>query len=105
MAFLYDGSCCCLEGKNLKRLNSGMDTLGSVLAWIAGSDNLLQLVREKPIEELKKEKNVWTRLGWFRDSKGVVRWGIEAGGGEGMRVVEWVDPPDEESNGEKAKRM
>lgn len=85
-----------IERKHVKRLNRGMDTLGNVLAWISGSDNLLQLVREKPIEQLMLEKGVWTKLGWFRDSKGVVRWGIEAEGGKGMRNVEWVNPPYED---------
>jgi hypothetical protein len=84
-----------IERTHVKRLNRGMDTLGSVLVWIAGSDNLLQLVKDRDIEQLKKDRSVWTRLGWFRDSKGVVRWGIEAEGGEGMRPVEWVDPPYE----------
>jgi hypothetical protein len=90
-----------VERKQVKRLNRGMDTLGNVLVWIARSDNLLQLVRERTIEDLKKDKEVWTKLGWFRDSSGVVRWGIEAEGGEGMRTVEWVDPPDEDTADKK----
>jgi hypothetical protein len=91
-----------VERKNVKRLNSGMDTLGSVLVWVAGSENLLGLVREGTAKELEKNGNVWTRLGWFKDGRGVIRWGVEAEGRHGMQPVEWVDPP-KDAGSEKEK--
>ncbi|OCK75788.1 hypothetical protein K432DRAFT_162557 [Lepidopterella palustris CBS 459.81] len=51
------------------------------MALIAGSENLLQLVRERGREGSRKGDQVLTRLGWFEDGKGEVRWSFE--------VVEW----------------
>lgn len=77
-----------------------VECLADVLLMVAGSDGLLQLVHERGVEGLKKS-DVITRLGWFRDRRGIVRWGIEIVDAEG---VEWIDGPeesveDEEVNG------
>jgi hypothetical protein len=64
-----------------------VECLGDVLGMVAGSDGLVGLVREgKIVGEGPK-----MRLGWFRDRRGTVRWGVEAVG-----EVEWVDGPEEE---------
>ena len=68
-----------------------VECLADVLFMVAGSDDFLQLVHERGVEGLKKN-DVITRLGWFRDRRGIVRWGIEIVDAEG---VEWVDGPEE----------
>jgi hypothetical protein len=41
---------------------------------------------------LKKDREVQTMLGWFKDKDGEVRWGIEVVGGRDP--VQWVDAPE-----------
>jgi hypothetical protein len=77
-----------------------VECLADVLFMVAGSDSLLRLMHERGVEGLKKS-DVITRLGWFRDRRGIVRWGIEIVDAEGL---EWTDGPeesveDEEVNG------
>ena len=67
-----------------------VECLADVLVLIAGSDALLALLHERGVEGLK-ESSVKTRLGWFRDRRGVVRWGIEIEDAEG---IEWVGDED-----------
>jgi hypothetical protein len=67
-----------------------VECLADVLLMVAGSDEVVTMVHERGVEGMKKS-GVVTRLGWFRDKTGVVRWGIEAVGGE----VEWVDGPED----------
>jgi hypothetical protein len=64
-----------------------VECLGDVLGMVAGSDGLVGLVREGEIVG----EGPKMRLGWFRDRRGKVRWGVEAVG-----EVEWVDGPEEE---------
>jgi hypothetical protein len=63
-----------------------VECLADVLLMVAGSDEVIRMVHERGVEGMKKS-GVMTRLGWFRDKRGVVRWGIEVVGGN----VEWVD--------------
>ncbi|KAF2026691.1 hypothetical protein EK21DRAFT_103043 [Setomelanomma holmii] len=74
-----------------------IECLADVLVMVPGSDELLSMVHEKGVEGMETS-GVKTRLGWFRDRRGLVRWGIKVIGGD----VEWVDGPDEEEerNGE-----
>ncbi|PSN74373.1 hypothetical protein BS50DRAFT_539590 [Corynespora cassiicola Philippines] len=73
----------------LKSLQKSVDCLGDVLVWVAGSDNLLELTGRFDETELKRFESVRMHLGWFRDQRGVSRFGIEADG-EGLRAVEWM---------------
>jgi hypothetical protein len=73
-----------------------VECLADVLVMIAGSDELMKVVRERGVEGFEKSE-VKTRLGWFRDRRGVVRWGVEVVG----RDVEWVDGPDKGESGEE----
>jgi hypothetical protein len=63
-----------------------VECLADVLAMIAGSDELLHMAHKMSIEEMEKS-GVQTRLGWFRDKRGAVRWGVEVAD----EIVEWVD--------------
>ncbi|ORY17514.1 hypothetical protein BCR34DRAFT_596983 [Clohesyomyces aquaticus] len=65
-----------------------VDSIADVLVMIAGSDNLLDLVESRDFEELRKSKDVVTRLGWFLDATGQKRWGLEVVGGE--NPVSWI---------------
>jgi hypothetical protein len=67
-----------------------VECLADVLSMVAGSDTLVRLAHERGEEGLEKS-GVMTRLGWFRDRRGVVRWGIEVVDAEG---IEWLDGPE-----------
>jgi hypothetical protein len=67
-----------------------VECLADVLLMVAGSDEVVSMVHERGVEGMK-QSGFMTRLGWFRDKSGVVRWGIEVVGGD----VEWVDGPEE----------
>jgi len=78
-----------VQRRYLKPLPRNIETLADVLLLIAGSDNFLKLVAERGVEGLMNDQEVLTRLGWFVDSEGKTRWGLEVFGGDG--AVEWVD--------------
>jgi hypothetical protein len=61
------------EFSNLKR---DIECVADVLVLVAGSERLLALVRERGVDGLKGE-DIKTRLGWFSDADGRMRWGIE----------------------------
>lgn len=80
----------CLQRKYTALLVRDVQLIADVLVLVAGSDNFLRLIEQQGIA-LKKNRDVKTMLGWFRDSDGQVRWGVEVVGGR--NAVEWVDPP------------
>jgi hypothetical protein len=67
-------------------MNQKVECLADMLTLIAGSDELLAHVEGKSDNELSRS-GIRTRLGWFKDKLGVVRWGIE------VESVEWVERP------------
>ena len=67
-----------------------VECLADVLAMVAGSEGLIGLIEEQGIEGFAKSGRL-TKLGWFRDARGDVRWGVELVDAEG---VEWVDGPE-----------
>lgn len=66
-----------------------VECLADVLAMVAGSDELVKLIDEIGIEGMKKAE-VTTKLGWFRDKRGVTRWGVEVVN----KNVEWIGRAD-----------
>ncbi|KAH4173706.1 hypothetical protein HBH64_109950 [Parastagonospora nodorum] len=80
----------CLQRQYTRFMNRDVHLIADMLVLVAGSDNLLDLVQDKGVG-LKKNKDVKTMLGWFRDRNGEVRWGVEVVGGR--NAVEWVDAP------------
>jgi hypothetical protein len=63
-----------------------VECLADVLAMIASSEELVNMAHEMDIEKMERS-SVQTRLGWFRDKRGDVRWGVEIADGS----VEWVE--------------
>ncbi|KAK0610239.1 hypothetical protein DIS24_g12137 [Lasiodiplodia hormozganensis] len=62
----------------LKRLNRNVECAADVLVLVAGSEKLLQLVRENGIEAVAKgDDRFVAKLGWFEGGDGEVRWGVE----------------------------
>jgi hypothetical protein len=57
-------------------LKRNIESLADVLVLVSGSEKLLALVRAHNVDELR-EIDIKTRLGWFRDAEGIIRWGIE----------------------------
>jgi hypothetical protein len=54
-----------------------VECIADMLVLIAGSERLLAVVREKGFDNILREDNILTRLGWFRDEDGTMRWRIE----------------------------
>ena len=80
-------------------MQRNIDCLADVLLVVAGSDDFVSLVNGNGYENLKKS-TVKTRLGWFKNRMGVVRWGVEV-----EDAVEWVDDPGNQFTGELAKSV
>lgn len=73
-----------------------VECLADVLAMVAGSDELVRWVHEVGVEGMERA-GIKTRLGWFRDKRGVVRWGVEVVDGS----VEWVNGPEQQAQDER----
>lgn len=58
-------------------IKRNVECIADILVLIAGSENLLETVREKGIDAILKENTMLARLGWFKDSDGKMRWRIE----------------------------
>lgn len=85
-----------LQRRFLGRMMRNIQCMGDVLVLIAGSENLIRIVKEIQTGQISaaNTRDMRTRLGWFLDQNGEVRWGIELerrylDGPE----VEWVDDP------------
>ncbi|KAH4190089.1 hypothetical protein HBI95_221750 [Parastagonospora nodorum] len=68
-----------------------IECLADVLLMTAGSDEFVNLVHEKGVAGLENS-DFKTKLGWFKDKRGVVRWGVEIADGH----VEWVNAPEKD---------
>lgn len=66
-----------LQRRYLGGMRRNIECMADVFVLVAGSKQLLQLVREKGVDALVEEDNIYTRLGWFRDDDGTMRWRIE----------------------------
>jgi hypothetical protein len=81
----------CLQRKYTSSMLRDVQLIADMLVLVGGSDNFLELVQERGVS-LKKDREVQTMLGWFKDRDGEVRWGIEVVGGRDP--VQWVDAPE-----------
>jgi hypothetical protein len=54
-----------------------IECIADVLVLIAGSERLLEVIREKGFDAIVKEDKLLTRMGWFRDPDGTMRWRID----------------------------
>ena len=72
-----------------------VECLADALAMVAGSEGLIGLIEEQGVDGFAKSGRL-TKLDWFRDARGDVRWGVELVDAEG---VEWVDGPEVASAG------
>ncbi|KAJ5156118.1 hypothetical protein N7492_008921 [Penicillium capsulatum] len=93
-----------LQRRYFGSLVRNVECLGDVLVLIAGSANFLQVVREIQAGTLlpSEYENLRTRLGWFVDEDGGLRWGIEME--ESFRDgpgVHWVSAPQFSEKGGK----
>lgn len=85
-----------LQRRYFGSLVRNVESLGDVLVLIAGSTNLLQVVREIQAGVLLPDsyENLRTKLGWFVDEDGMLRWGVEME--ESYREehgIHWVTAP------------
>ncbi|RAR01866.1 hypothetical protein DDE82_006204 [Stemphylium lycopersici] len=80
----------CVQRRYTSSMIRDVKLIADMLVLVAGSDEFLELVQERGVA-LKKDKEIRTMLGWFKDRDGDVRWGVEVVGGR--EAVEWVDAP------------
>ncbi|KAJ5693135.1 hypothetical protein N7462_002558 [Penicillium macrosclerotiorum] len=93
-----------LQRRYFGSLVRNVESLGDVLVLVAGSANLLAMVREMQEGRLGAGEygTLRARLGWFVDEDGGVRWGVEMEEGfRGGPGVQWVATP---SFGDKKKK-
>lgn len=67
--------------RHLRGLKGDVERVADVLLMVVGSDKLLRLLKERGKKQLAEE-GVMTKLGWFEDRDGQLRWGIEVVGDE-----------------------
>lgn len=67
-----------------------VECLADTLAMVAGSDELDRLISEVGVEGMERA-GMKTRLGWFRDKRGTVRWGVEVVKND----VQWLNGPEQ----------
>ncbi|KAH3984651.1 hypothetical protein HBH98_160680 [Parastagonospora nodorum] len=72
-----------------KRYYSGMmrdvECIADVLVLIAGSDRLIAAINDRDANAMLKDSKIRTRLGWFRDPDGTMRWRIDLVDDEDVR--------------------
>jgi len=54
-----------------------VECIADVLVLIAGSDRLIAAIKDRDANTMLKDSRIRTRLGWFRDSDGTMRWRID----------------------------
>jgi hypothetical protein len=60
-----------------------VECLAVVLLLLAGSDHLASFVQEPGFAKIRCSDQE-SRMSWFRDKRGIVRWGVEL-----VEAVEW----------------
>jgi hypothetical protein len=71
-------------------MRNNIECIADVLVLIEGSEALLQCA-ERHDTNMLTDNGLRTRLGWFKDREGVVRYGVEIADAPG---VEWIEKPD-----------
>jgi hypothetical protein len=83
-----------------------VECIADILVLIAGSERLLTAIRENGIDTIMKEDRLLTRLGWFRDTDGTMRWRIDVVDDEQVQMqpirlgTEYAAIPDGNENEE-----
>ena len=54
-----------------------VECIADVLVLVASSERLLAEIRQKGMDAILREDKILTRLGWFRDPDGTMRWRID----------------------------
>jgi hypothetical protein len=70
-------------------MRNNIECIADVLVLIEGSEALLQCA-ERHDTNMLTDNGLRTRLGWFKDREGVVRYGVEIVDAPG---VEWIEKP------------
>jgi hypothetical protein len=66
-----------MQRRHLGGMTRNMECIADVLVLIADSEQLFAVIKEKGTDTIMKEDKIYTRLGWFRDHDGTMRWRIE----------------------------
>jgi hypothetical protein len=66
-----------MQRRHLGGMTRNMECIADVLVLIADSEQLFAVIKEKGNDTIMKEDKIYTRLGWFRDHDGTMRWRIE----------------------------
>lgn len=89
-----------MQRRYFKGMVRNVECMADVLVLVAGLERLLRVLREKGVDELKRgDEKYSARLGWFIDSNGRMRWGVEIAEPNGestsgnVEEVTWVSDP------------
>lgn len=66
-----------MQRRYLGSMQRNIECIADVLVLVAGSERLLQVIQERGVDTIIEDDSVLTRLGWFRDHDGTMRWRIE----------------------------
>ncbi|KAJ4333904.1 hypothetical protein N0V87_007274 [Didymella glomerata] len=66
-----------MQRRYLGGMQRNIECVADVLVIVAGSERLLQVIQEKGVDKIVEDDVILTRLGWFRDPDGTMRWRIE----------------------------
>ncbi|KAJ4989425.1 hypothetical protein SVAN01_05150 [Stagonosporopsis vannaccii] len=61
----------------LSGMKRNIECMADILVLVAGSERLMQLIEQKGVNALMAEDRIHTRLGWYRDDDGTMRWRID----------------------------
>jgi hypothetical protein len=80
-------------------MERNVECLADLLLLIENSEEFLGYAEKYNVHELK-HSTLLTKLGWFVDSSGVAKWGIEVVDGN---VIRWIERPEHVVAGELVK--
>ncbi|KAF3037636.1 hypothetical protein E8E12_004832 [Didymella heteroderae] len=66
-----------MQRRYLGGMQRNVECIADVLVLVAGSERLLDVIREQGIDSIVTDDRILTRLGWFRDLDGTMRWRID----------------------------
>lgn len=70
-------SFAAMQRRYLGGMQRNIECIADVLVLVAGSERLLRFVQEKGIDAIIEDDDTLTRLDWFKDLDGTMRWRIE----------------------------
>ena len=75
-----------LQRRYLGGMMRNVECIADVLILISSSERLMGVIKEKGIDTILEDDQILTRLGWFKDPDGTMKWRIELTEDEQMQL-------------------